>query len=107
MIYLTFKHSRDIFKKNEFQTWVKRWLPSARFTGCEYGNHYPTISVKTVEFIEWKKHVMECYKEKAKVVKVEGVFNVIEQLSLGVRDFSNDLRIKSDFNKNKNKLRTK
>ena len=92
MIYLTFTHSRDVFKRNEFQTWIKTWFPSARFDGCEYGNHYPTIKVSLPEFEEWKKHWLECEKQKAKLVKIKGVFNVIEYLSLGVRDFVNDLR---------------
>lgn len=92
MIYLTFTHSRDIFKKNEFQNWIKIWFTTARFEGCEYGNHYPTIKVSLSEFEEWKKHWLECEKQKSKLVKIKGVFDILNQLVLGIREFENDLR---------------
>ena len=71
MLYLTFTHSRDIFRKNEFQTWVKTWFKSARFEGCEYGNHYPTIKVSFIEFKEWESHKFECEKQKDRLVKIK------------------------------------
>ena len=92
MIYLTFTHSRDIFKKNEFQNWIKIWFKTARFDGCEYGNHYPVIRVGTKEFEIWKSHELECKSPKSKLVKIKGVFNSLECLSFGVRNFENDLR---------------
>jgi len=91
MIYLTFTHSRDIFKKNEFQNWIKIWLKSARFEGCEYGNHYPIIKVEFTEFVTWKKHQLECEKQKSRLVKIEGIFTFLEQLSFGFRNFENTL----------------
>ena len=99
MIYLTFTHSRDIFKKNEFQNWIKIWFKTARFEGCEYGNHYPTIKVSLLEFEEWKEQ-LECEKQKAKLVRIRGFFDICEQLSLGVRNFENDLRETEQMNKN-------
>ena len=92
MVYLTFTHTRVIFNKSEFQNWIKTWFPSARFNGCEYGNHYPSLSVETGEFIAWQQHHMECGDAKKNLVKVIGVFTLIEKLFFGIQDFENDLR---------------
>lgn len=93
MIYLTFTHGRDIFNKNEFKNWIKIWFKTAKFEGCEYANWYPTISVSLIEFEKWKSFPGQCEKEKGKLVKIKGTFTIVQQLSSGVRDFENDLRL--------------
>ena len=92
MVHITFNHSRDIFKKNEFQVWIKRSLKSARFEGCESGNYYPTISISTDDFLKWKAHRMADEKQKSRIVRIRGEFDILEQLSIGIRSFDNDLR---------------
>ena len=96
MIYITFRHSRDLFNKNYFKGWVYRVFNFSiedaerpiKFEGCEYGNNYPKISMDTTTFEE-VKHKIPVSSLK-KITKITGVFNIIEQLTLGVRDFSND-----------------
>jgi len=52
-VSITFRHSRDIFTGNRIKTSLKKMFPTVRFCGCEYGNHYPKISVDKVD---WEAH---------------------------------------------------
>jgi len=42
---LTYTHSRNLFTKNEFKPFVKKYFKDVKFMGCEYGNWYPTIII--------------------------------------------------------------
>ena len=98
MIYITFKHSRDLFKKDLFHSWVYKTFDfnandladekPIKFEGCEYGNHYPTISMHTGTFEEKKDKIP--FSSLKKITKIQGVFNTIEQLALGVCNFKNE-----------------
>ena len=92
MIYITFKHSIDVFKGDLFIQWIEHFFPHAKFTGCEFGNFFPTIEIHLSEF-EKNKNFIPDYAQK-NIVKIEGKFNTLEMLVFGVRSFSNDLRIK-------------
>jgi len=89
MIYLTFVHSRELFTGANFKPWVKRLFPSVKFEGCKTANYEPTISVSLIDF----ERAKECIPTK-NLIRIKGVFNVIEHLVLGVRDFDNQLKYK-------------
>ena len=63
MIYITFRHSRDLFNKEFFQGWVYKTFDfeitdterPIKFEGCEYGNNYPKISMH-ISVFEKSKH---------------------------------------------------
>ena len=87
MIYLTFNHTRAIFKKNEFAPWIKRLFPDgARFEGTSHGNYEPTIAVKYTDFEKVKNDI-----PTKNLIRIRGSFNVIEYLAFGVRYFDNSL----------------
>ena len=87
MILLTFRHSRDVFVKNQFKSWVpKLFGTNVKFDGCEYGNNYPVLRVGTIDFLKVKDEI-----PTKGLVSIEGKFDVLTQLSLGVRDFKNEL----------------
>lgn len=96
MIYITFRHSRDLFNKEYFKGWVYKAFGfniedkerPIKFEGCEYGNHYPQISM-SISVFEKSKYKIPVSSLK-KVTKIEGVFNILEQLSFGVCNFSNN-----------------
>jgi len=89
MIKLTFFHSRDIFNKDKFHNWITELFgENVSFDGCEFGNYYPTIRISHIDFEKQKTKI-----PATNLIKIKGKFGVLEQLSLGVRDFSNDSRI--------------
>ena len=96
MIYITFRHTRDLFTGNIFQKWVYNSFDFTindiekpfKFEGCEYGNNYPKISMSFLIFEKSKNKIPLSFLKK--VTKIQGVFSVIEQLVLGVCNFEND-----------------
>lgn len=89
MIYLTFTYSRDVFNGPCLRHWVEKYFKSSdyRFMGFEYGQRHPTIRVSLSDF--------EKHKDKIptfNLVRARGEFDMITQLTLGVRNFDNDLR---------------
>lgn len=91
MIYLTFYHGRNIFKGNEFASWIKKHFKSAKFEGFEYGHYMPQISISLQEFESGKDYI-----PAMNLVRVEGVFDVLTQLVYGVRNFKNEVADKVD-----------
>lgn len=88
MMKLTFRHTRDIFSRGDFLPWIRRVFgEDILFDGCEYENNYPTI-LTSYQTFEIKKGAIPTKN----LIKIEGSFTVLEQFSLGVRCFSNDLR---------------
>lgn len=88
MIYLTYIYSRDIFKGQSFVKWISDLFgEEVKFYGYESGRRYPSISINVIDFDKVKDKI-----PTKNLVKVKGAFNVIQQLSLGISDFSNDLR---------------
>lgn len=87
MIYLTFYHSRNIFKGNKFQPWIKRLFPDGvNFEGCESGNYSPTISIHLTDFEKAKKSI-----PTKNLIRIQGCFEILQQLASGVRDFDNKI----------------
>uniref|UniRef100_A0A6H2A3L4 Uncharacterized protein n=1 Tax=viral metagenome TaxID=1070528 RepID=A0A6H2A3L4_9ZZZZ len=87
MVLLTFRHSRDVFIKNQFKNWItKLFGTDVKFDGCQYGNNYPTLIVSLPDFLKVKDDI-----PTRGLVSIEGKFNLIEELSFGVRDFKNEL----------------
>lgn len=86
MLHLTFIHTRNLFTGNSFKPWVKKLFPSARFEGCASGSLFPVISVPFLEFESGKDRM-----PLANLIKISGSFRILEQLTFGVRDFSNSL----------------
>ena len=83
MIHLTFYHSREIFKGSEFAPWVTKLFPQGvKFEGTECGNYSPTISVTLRDFENAKDRI-----PTRNLTRIQGKFNTLEQLALGVRDF--------------------
>lgn len=91
MIYLTFYHGRNIFKGNEFASWIKKNFKSAKFEGFEYGHYMPTISVSLQEFEQFKSFI-----PTNNLIRIEGKFDVLTQLAYGVRNFKNEVAEKLD-----------
>lgn len=93
MIYLTFYHGRNVFKGGQFVTWIQRVLPTAKFEGFEYGEHYPTISISLKEFLEAKDQI-----NARNLYRVRGEFTILETLVYGVNNFDNciDDKVKDD-----------
>jgi len=83
-----------------FHSWVRNLFPSVKYEGVEYRNRYPTIKVSTVDFEENKMNIP--VNAMKNIVRIRGSFNAIEYLSLGVRDFDNDLRTEDFFTRFKN-----
>lgn len=91
MIYLTFYHGRNIFKGNEFASWIKNNFKTAKFEGFEYGHYMPMISVTLQEFDAGKDFI-----PTKNLIRVEGKFDVLTQLVYGVRNFKNEVADKID-----------
>lgn len=97
MIKITFRHSRDLFIKNLFKSWVYKSFnfnvdddnKPIKFEGCEHGNHYlPSISMSLKTFEESKYKIPLSVIKR--ITKVEGIFNVVEYLVYGVNNFVNE-----------------
>ena len=87
-IYLTFRHTRNILKNGFFCPWIKDLFgDDVKFQGCEYGNNYPTIRIHISSFEKSKNKI-----PAKNLIKIRGFFSTVEQLSLGIRNFSNDIR---------------
>ena len=92
MIYLTFYHGRNIFQGGgNFKPWLSKLFKSFKFEGFEYGHYLPTISVSRQEFEANKEYI-----PTANLVRIEGKFDVLEQMTLGVRNFKNEFDEKVD-----------
>lgn len=89
MIYITYKYNRDVFEKGgNFKPWVRKAFgESVQFHGYDCGMYEPTIKVYSIKAFEEGKNKMKT----SNLLKIEGVFNVIEQLALGVRNFKNEI----------------
>jgi len=87
-VYLTFRHTRNIFRNNVFIPWIQDLFgDDVKFEGCEYDNNYPTIKIHVSSFEKNKSNI-----PTNNLIKIKGVFSAVEQLSLGIRNFSNDAR---------------
>uniref|UniRef100_A0A6H2A0W5 Uncharacterized protein n=1 Tax=viral metagenome TaxID=1070528 RepID=A0A6H2A0W5_9ZZZZ len=87
MVLLTFRHGRDVFVKNQFKSWIpKLFGPNVKFDGCRYGNNYPVLRVGTIDFLKVKDEI-----PTRGLVSIEGQFDLLHQLSLGLRDFKNEI----------------
>lgn len=91
MLYLTFYHGRNIFRGQEFASWIKNHFKSAKFEGFEYGHYMPTISISLQEFEVGKDFI-----PTKNLIRVEGKFDVLTQLVYGVRNFKNEVAGKID-----------
>lgn len=91
MIYLTFYHGRNIFRGQDFVTWIRELFPSAKFEGFEYGHYLPTISVSLKEFESAKDRI-----PVMNLIRIEGRFSTLQQLVYGVRDFKNEISEKTE-----------
>ncbi len=49
---LTYTHTRDLFTKNEFKPFVKKYFKDVEFLGCETGNWYPQLKVSNYEDVK-------------------------------------------------------
>lgn len=104
-IRITFRHSRNLFNKELFKGWVYRVFDFTtedekrpiRFEGCEHGNNYPIISMSLMTFENVKNQIPESVAKN--IVRIRGIFNVLEFLTFGVNDFDNDLRDESFMNR--------
>lgn len=87
MIYLTFYHSREIFKGSKFAPWVTKLFPNGvKFEGTGCGNYSPTIVVTLEDFEDAKN----CIPTK-NLIRIQGKFNAMQKLIFGVRDFDNSI----------------
>jgi hypothetical protein len=86
MIYLTYYYDRDVFSGAEFQKWIKDLFgDNVKFVKSE-GKRFPSIKIPYLVFTENKDRI-----KTKNLVEITGLFTIIEQLSWGVRDFSNKL----------------
>lgn len=51
---LTYTHTRNIFIKNEFKPFVKKYFKDVRFLGCDSGNWNPKIEISNWEDIKYQ-----------------------------------------------------
>lgn len=65
---LTYTHSRNLFTKNEFKPFVKKYFKDVRFEGFETGYWYPTISISN-----WNE-VKDILPKSYIPIKIETVF---------------------------------
>ena len=88
IIYLTYSYHRDVFLKGgNFKPWVKNIFgEDARFEGFASGMDEPTIKVSLIDFENNKDKI-----PTENLIGIKGEFNLLHQLALGVRNFSNRL----------------
>lgn len=88
-IYLTYKYNRDVFKKEgDFKPWVRRILgDSVKFHEFNCGMSEPTLVLQLADFEKAKNSI-----PTKNLIKIQGRFNVLQYLSLGVRDFENEIK---------------
>jgi hypothetical protein len=44
-LYLTYVHSRNVFLRGEYKSFVRKFFKDVEFEGFEVGYYYPTISI--------------------------------------------------------------
>ena len=52
MTTLVYIHTRNLFTRNEFKPFVKKYFRDVKFLGCESGNWEPSISVSNWEEVK-------------------------------------------------------
>jgi len=51
---LTYYHTRNLFTKNEFKSFVKKYFKDVKYLGAECGNYSPSISISNWDEIKYK-----------------------------------------------------
>ena len=77
---LTYTHSRDLFIKNEFKPFVKKYFKDVRFEGCESGKWNPTISISNWEEV---KDILPKYAIPSKIELDKAKITFLQALSGG------------------------
>lgn len=86
MIFLTYYYDRDIFNGNKFQKWITDLFgDNVKFEGSE-GRRFASISISLQDY-EANKHKIPTKN----LVKITGIFDILEQLVYGVRNFTNTI----------------
>ena len=49
---LIYPHTRNLFAKNEFKPFVKKYFKDIKFLGTESGNYYPMLEVSNHKEVE-------------------------------------------------------
>ncbi len=68
MHLLTYDHTRDLFTKNKFKDWVKKYFKNVRYMGSIPGNYNPRIEISNWE--ETKGKLPKSY-QPYKVLRVD------------------------------------
>ena len=90
MIYLTYSYHRDVFLKGgNFKPWIKKLFgENVDFEGFTSGMYEPTIGISLSDFEDNKDKI-----PTNNLIQIEGRFDILEQLALGVRNFINIIEI--------------
>jgi len=51
---LTYNHTRNIFKGNEWKPGITKWFKNPRFAGTETGNWFPKLIIENWEEVKDK-----------------------------------------------------
>jgi len=86
-IFLTYKYNRDVFLHDEFKPWIKKLFGDCvKFHGFAFGRSEPTIQIHVSDFEKHKDEI-----PTSNLIQIRGFFSVVEQLSMGIRNFKNQL----------------
>jgi len=87
-VILTYYHTRNLFSKNKFKPFVKKYFEDVKFLGTESGNYSPAISVSLTSF-EKNKFKLPKYAIPEKIKWDEGTeFDFFEALLYGQFDIA-------------------
>ena len=65
MTTLIYTHTRNLFTKNEFKPFVKKYFNDVKFLGTEYGNWNAKLSVSNYEEV---KNDLPKYAKPIKII---------------------------------------
>lgn len=97
MVHLTLVHGNDVFNRNEFRGWVKKYFPTAKFDSFKWNRWYPTIKIHYDEFTDNHKNLPQWVQNKIAGIKCNP--NLIEFLSCGVHPINKITNLHPDFEK--------
>ncbi len=86
---LTYPHTRNLFRKDSFLPFVKKYFKDVKYLGTESGNWSPRIKVSNWDEV---KHELPKYAIPVKIEFDPKSMNVLRALTLGQLGIAREIR---------------